>query len=217
MCGRFNLTAPNQEITGHFALDRFPQHCISYNIAPGQKILTIVKRANGCIKSANLHWGLIPPWTKSLNSDLKLINARAETLTEKPSFRNAFERKRCLIPATGFFEWQKNGQDKQAYHIHLPEQSLFAFAGLWEHWSDNQQSIYSCTIITTAANQLMQNIHHRMPVIIAPQHYQDWLQVQPQTENIQSLLESRYNLNLKVTAISNRVNNPRHNDPECLK
>ena len=217
MCGRFNITASSQEIIEHFGLDRTANHNTQYNIAPGQKILTVVQRANGYLKTANLLWGLIPPWTKSPHQSQKLFNARAETITEKPSFRDAFAQRRCLIPATGFFEWQTIGKGKQAFHIHLPNYSLFAFAGIWEHWCNNQQSIYSCTIITTSANQPTQTIHHRMPVIIAPHHYHDWLQVHPQADNTQSLLKSRYNQNLEITAVNSKVNNPRNNDIGCLK
>lgn len=146
-----------------------------------------------------------------------MINARAETLSEKPSFRSAFKQHRCLIPATGFFEWQKTTSGKQAFHIHLPRYALFAFAGLWEQWSDEQQTLYSCTIITTCADQQMQAIHARMPVIIPAQNYQDWLKIKTPADKIHRLLQSRYNQNLKYTAISNRVNSPRHNDPDCLK
>jgi len=184
MCGRYNLIATRQQLIDHFGLLSLPAHNPDYNIPPGQKILAIVQLEDGSNKAVNLHWGLIPSWSKAsapahapylrpVSKDSKisshLINARAETLTEKPSFRNAYQHRRCLIPATGFFEWQStDAAGKQPYHVHYPDNRLFAFAGVWEHWEHDQETVYSCAIITTAANDKIAPIHDRMPVIITP-------------------------------------------------
>jgi len=159
----------------HFSIQRLPDYQPDYNIPPGQKILNVVRLEDGSNKAVNLHWGLIPSWSKDRKISNHLINARAETLTEKPSFRNAYQHRRCLIPATGFFEWQITQTGKRPYHIHQPDNVLFAFAGLWEHWKHQQETVYSCTIITTAANDKIAPIHDRMPVIITPDFYNCWL------------------------------------------
>ena len=166
MCGRYNLTATPEQMIDTFRLHRLPRYETSYNIPPGQKILTIVKLDDGSNKAVNLHWGLIPHWSKDSKISSHLINARAETLSEKPSFKTAYQQRRCLIPASGFYEWQQTEHGKQAYSINRQELKLFAFAGLWEYWDHGTETIYSCTIITTKANALMSPIHHRMPVII---------------------------------------------------
>lgn len=136
----------------HFGLQRLPDYQPDYNIPPGQKILVVVRLEDGSNKAVNLHWGLIPSWSKDPKISSRLINAREETLTEKPSFRNAYQHRRCLIPATSFFEWQRTETGKKPYNIHQPDNTLFAYAGLWEHWKYQQETVYSCAIITTAAN-----------------------------------------------------------------
>ena len=145
-----------------------------------------------------------------------LINARAETVAEKPAFRTAYKQRRCLIPATGFYEWHKLEQGKQAYCISREDHQLIAFAGLWEYWEHDTETIYSCTIITTTANPAMQAIHQRMPVIINQQHYDDWLDKQTPMETTHQLLVSDGYQSLILKPVSNWVNNPQHNDKNCL-
>lgn len=216
MCGRFNLTASIQDIGEFFDLRHLPRYQISFNIPPGQKILAIVQLGDNSHKGVYLHWGLVPSWAKDAKISGHLINARAETLSEKPSFRAALKKRRCLIPATGFFEWQQTTPGKQAYHIHQPDNALFAFAGLWEHWQNNGVTIYSCTIITTAANKMMQAIHKRMPVIIPRTAYSTWLNNENTSLERESLLSTDGYKNFHITPISNRINNPFHNDEQCL-
>jgi len=216
MCGRFYLTANPEKLVETFQLQGLPRYETSFNIPPGQKILTIVKLDDGNYKAVNLHWGLIPHWSKDSKMSHQLINARAETVAEKPAFRAAYKQRRCLIPATGFYEWQKQEQTKQAYCISRKDHQLIAFAGLWEYWEHGTATIYSCTIITTAANKSMQAIHQRMPVIINKQHYDNWLDKQVPLETIQHLLASDANQNLTLKPVSNWVNNPQHNDQNCL-
>jgi len=216
MCGRFNLIATKPQIMEHFGLQRLPDYQPDYNIPPGQKIIAIVRLDDGSNKAVNLHWGLIPSWSKDRKISSHLINARAETLTEKPSFRNAYQHRRCLIPATGFFEWQTTEAGKQPYHIHQPEFALFAFAGLWEHWEHQQETVYSCTIITTEANDKIATIHDRMPVIITPDFYACWLNKQNTAVEITDFLAADAYSTMQLTPISTRVNNPMHNDEVCL-
>ncbi|MFU8790208.1 MAG: SOS response-associated peptidase [Methylobacter sp.] len=215
----------------HFRLLSLPAHSPDYNIPPGQQIIAIVQLEDGSNRAVNLHWGLIPSWAKAsapahapylrpVGKDRAmsshLINARAETLAEKASFKQAYRQRRCLIPATGFFEWHSTESGKKPYHIHLPGQALFAFAGLWEHWQHDQESVYSCTIITTAASANITPIHERMPVIIAPDAYRRWLAKNTAVEIAEFLAADVYGT-LQIDPISTRINNPLHNDAACLK
>ena len=200
----------------HFILQLSPDYQPDYNIPPGQKILCVVRLEDGSNKAVSLHWGLIPSWSKDRKISSHLINARAETLTEKPSFRNAYQHRRCLIPATGFFEWLATETGKHPYHIHQPENALFAFAGLWEHWEYQQETVYSCTIITTAANDKIAAIHNRMPVIINPEQYSCWLDRKNTAAEMADFLAIDAYRSMQITPISKRVNNPLHNDEACL-
>ena len=217
MCGRFNLMATGEAIVEHFHLRRLLKYQPDYNIPPGQKILTVVALDDGSHKGVNLHWGLIPSWSKDRKIANRLINARAETLTEKPSFRGAYRKRRCLIPATGFFEWKQIGTRKQPYHIHYPDNHLLAFAGLWEYWEGDNETIYSCAIITTAAEAFMKSIHHRMPAIITPDYYSAWLDKSTPTIDLLGSAQTAAYDGLIPTPISNRINNPIHNDEACLR
>lgn len=216
MCGRFYLSASPDQLIKTFQLQRLPHYETSYNIPPGQKILTIVKLDNDIYKAANLHWGLIPHWSKDRKISNHLINARAETLAEKPAFRTAYRQRRCLIPATGFYEWQQQEQGKQAYCISHKNGQLIAFAGLWEYWEQGTETIYSCSIITRPANELIKPIHQRMPLIIDKQHYSSWLDKQTSLAITEQLLASDAYQDIALKSVSNWVNNPQHNDLNCL-
>jgi putative SOS response-associated peptidase YedK len=233
MCGRYNLIATGQEIMDHFKLLSLPAHHPDYNIPPGQKILAVVQLEDSSNQAVELHWGLIPSWSGNQAISSHLINARAETLTEKPSFRNAYRHRRCLIPATGFFEWQTTGRAssrlasdihtihgdkrKQPYHIHQPDHALFAFAGVWEHWEHDQETVYSCTIITTVSNDKVAPIHNRMPLIIMPDDYNRWLDKKNTEVKMADFLAVDAYRTMQITPISTRVNNPLHNDESCLR
>jgi len=217
MCGRYNLIATGKQIMEYFELPSLPTHNPDYNIPPGQKILAVVQLEDGSNKAVNLLWGLIPSWSREHPTANSLINARAETLAEKPSFKHAFHHRRCLIPATGFFEWQHTELGKHPYHIHKQDNALFAFAGLWEHWEHDQETVYSCTIITTVANDKMAPIHDRMPVIITPDDYNRWLAKNNTFVEITDFLAADAYRSMQITPISTRVNNPQHNDENCLR
>lgn len=187
MCGRFAIMYDPEELKDQLGLSEVPDELASNgNISPGEGIAVVtdaVKRSVDIYK-----WGLVPSWAKDISIGNKLINARAETLSEKPSFRNAFSRRRCLIPASGFYEWRQEGARKQPYLFQLTDQKSFTFAGLWEHWEDNQgNEIYSCTIITTVPNALLAQYHERMPVILDDSTRWQWLENRPQAEH-QSML-----------------------------
>ena len=172
MCGRFSIFSHSRDLADHFALSATGEYITSYNVTPANNIPVIrLKEENR--ELANCHWGLIPHWAK--NMKYKPINARVETIAEKPFFRDAFKKRRCLIPANGFYEWKGSKGHKQPYYFKLKKTALFAFAGLWDHWENEENIIESCTIITTTANLIMQPIHDRMPVILDPDHYDEWL------------------------------------------
>lgn len=175
MCGRFVLTATEDEICEVFAVDHVHQATqVSYNIAPTHNVSAVVSKA-GQNHLGTMSWGLVPHWSKELGSR-RPINARSETAHEKASFRMPFRKRRCLLPASGFFEWQKTPQGKVPMFIHLPEEPIFAMAGLWDRWSPPDGSpLSTCTILTTEANATIAPIHDRMPVILPREHWGLWL------------------------------------------
>ena len=192
MCGRFTLTVDPAELQGAFQDYKFPaQFAPRFNIAPTQPILAIPN--DGLNKADFFVWGLIPSWAKDPTIGSRLINARGETLAEKPSFRGGFKYKRCLILADGFYEWkaQPGTKTKTPYFIHMKDRKPFAFAGLWDEWHGPEGSqIKSCAIITTDPNELMTTIHNRMPVILNPADYAQWLDASPQTpDKLQPLIK----------------------------
>jgi len=219
MCGRFTLKTPASELAEVFgwtdALLLEPR----YNIAPTQPVLTVRNPGTGR-ESAMLHWGLIPSWSKDPTIAARMINARGETVHEKPSFRSAFRRRRCLIPADGFYEWQKTGgRTKQPMYITLADAGPFAFAGLWEQWSGADGSeIESCTIITTEANELLADVHHRMPVILPEEAYDGWLKPEDRpSDELRALLAPYPPTAMMVSPVNTFVNSPKNDSPECIK
>lgn len=178
MCGRFTLLATGDEIAAEFDLPAPPDVRPRYNIAPTQNVLAIRAAADGIRDVATLHWGLIPPWSRDPSMAARMINARCETLTEKPAFRGAFKERRCLIPCSGFYEWRsiEGAKRKQPYFIRMANESLLALAGLWERGKDAEgKQIESCTVITTEPNDLIRPLHDRMPVILDRRNFDQWL------------------------------------------
>jgi len=217
MCGRFTLTQSPELVAELFELDELPRFVAGFNIAPTQPV-PVVRAGKAAREFDYLYWGLIPSWSKDPSIGARMINARSETVTEKPSFRTAFKRRRCLILADGFYEWQKIGSKKQPYYIHLLDHQPFGFAGLWEHWQGpNGDEIESCTILTTAANDLMRPIHDRMPIILPPEDHRRWLdpsiQAAPQ---ILPLLRPYPDSQMQIYPVSTAVNNPSHDSPDCI-
>ncbi|MDH4129097.1 MAG: SOS response-associated peptidase family protein [Spirochaetota bacterium] len=175
MCGRFTLKSPIDDIVKDFNIKEIEAHYIPrYNVAPGENIFAVIK--DSVNKLIQLKWGLIPYWSKDPSIGYKMINARAETISQKPSFKQPFKNKRCLIIADGFYEWRKEGKYKHPMYIQLKSKSMFAFAGLWDTWkSPDGNAISTCTIITTDSNDIIKPIHNRMPVILAKESEALWL------------------------------------------
>lgn len=181
MCGRFVLSIDPAALSEYFALDACEPYAPHWNIPPGTDIPVIRHSPEGKRVAHLLRWGLVPYWAKDKAIGQRLSNARAESVADKPAFRAAFARRRCLIPANGFYEWKAEDKRKQPYYISLRDGSPLAMAGLWEAWtSPRGEVLRSCAIITTAANELMRPIHDRMPALIAPEHWQDWLTATPE-------------------------------------
>lgn len=219
MCGRFTLTIPSDELAAAFPDFVFPEdQGPRYNIAPGQSVLAVPNTAE---RAAFLYrWGLIPHWAKDPAIGHRMINARAETLNEKPSFRTPFRRKRCLILADGFFEWRKEDKHKTPYYVRLKQGRPFGMAGLWDTWrSGSGETVRSCTIITTAANDIVAPIHDRMPVILSAADYPLWLSA-PETaspEELQQLLHKPGPASsMEAYAVSSVVNSPANESPRCV-
>ena len=217
MCGRYNLITDAQAFVDFFELRNSLAIPPRYNIAPSQNI-PVVRRMDNHREAGLLHWGLIPHWAKDRKIAYKMINARAETVAEKPAFRSALRHRRCLIPATGFFEWQATQDGKQPYNITLRGGGLMAFAGLWESWTSHDgERIDSCTIIVTEANESLRPVHDRMPVILAPEHYAVWLDPAVQNPNqLQTLLRPCPSAFITAYPVSRVVGNPANDGPICV-
>ncbi|MDZ7594573.1 MAG: SOS response-associated peptidase [Thiobacillus sp.] len=176
MCGRYALKTPASELAARFGLDEMVDVAPRYNISPGTEIPTIRYSPEGKRVMHLLRWGLVPHWAKDPGVGAKLSNARGETVAEKPSFRDAFNRRRCLVPANGFYEWKNEGRQKQPYYFSLKTGEAFALGGLWESWrAPNGDVLRTCCLITTAPNEIMMPVHDRMPLIVSPDDYAAWL------------------------------------------
>lgn len=219
MCGRFTLQITPEMLAEIFGLSETPQSLAPrYNIAPTQQIPIIRQLADSANHLSFAHWGLIPSWAKDKSIGNHMINARAETVHEKPSFRHAVKYRRCLIPSSGFFEWRKDGNIKIPLYIHLKDSSPMVYAGLWESWkSPEGDNLESCTILTTAANKLIEPLHDRMPVILHPQEYNHWLNRDiTDPAEFQTLYHPYPAETMDAYEVSTEVNNPRNDSPSCI-
>ena len=219
MCGRFLLTAPVEALRRLFGVSDSPNLMARYNIAPTQTTGVVrLKPMDGGRELAALRWGLVPSWAKDVQTGATLINARADTLAAKPSFREAFQKRRCLVPADGFYEWQAPALGKgpkQPFLIARADRETFAFAGLWEHWQRDGQTIDSFAIVTTDANATLKPIHHRMPVILDRADYEAWLD--PDNKRAGALLKPAPDGALEALPISTRVNSVTNDDPGVIE
>ena len=216
MCGRFSLkTTPDtlERIFGHAvpAGDR-PR----YNVAPSQAVLAILSD-EGEERVATPKWGLVPFWAKDPSIGNRLINARAESVAEKPAFRNAFRKRRCLILADGFYEWRKQPGGKQPMWMQVRGGEPFAFAGLWERWDRGPEPLESCTILTTGSNEVMRSIHDRMPVILEGDAAREWLDAEADDARLQRIIEAAAEVPLHPHQVSTLVNSPANDLPECIE
>ncbi|NJL45681.1 MAG: SOS response-associated peptidase [Leptolyngbyaceae cyanobacterium SM2_3_12] len=223
MCGRFSLNKTGEDLAQAFSLQTIPPVVPRYNIAPTQPVATVIATPEAPEPHFQLlRWGLIPSWAKDPIIGNRLINARAETVSEKPSFRAAFKRRRCLVLADGFYEWQRQAdrKAKQPYYFFLQGHRPFAFAGLWEHWTDSASGaeLQTCIILTTTANDRIEPIHDRMPVILPPEDYDPWLDPnydEPQV--LQSMLRPYEADAMDYYPVSTVVNKPQHDSPDCIQ
>lgn len=227
MCGRYRLTAKERWLSAHFNLDPDDvEWAARWNVAPTQEVATILQDPKEPKrKFRTMRWGLIPYWAQERDAASfrgSTINAVSETAAEKPAFREPLRRRRCLIPADGFYEWKKTGSNKQAYHIGMADDTLFAFAGLWDTWNTSHATdakvIVSCTILTTEANALLKPIHHRMPVILNPEDYDRWLDPgMTNPSRVADLLRPFDARLMRVYPVSSTVNRVENDGPECVE
>lgn len=210
MCGRYSLHANPEVIALMFGLSEIPACQPRYNIAPTAQVL-IVREYEAAAVATHVRWGLVPRWAKNPSIGARMNNARAETVARKPSFREAYRKRRCLIPASGFYEWKLENGLKQPYYIHPAGWELFAFAGLWEPWQDPHLSLETCAIITTEANEKMAAVHDRMPVILDRKDYAGWL------AGAEGLLHPCASNVIDIHRVSRAVNNARNDLPELIE
>jgi len=220
VCGRFTLRSPPESLADHFDLDDPPEHPARYNIAPGQSVLALrVEPVRASRRIEHVRWGLVPPWAENAAVGHRMFNARSESASGKPAFRSAFRKRRCLIPADGFYEWGgTTGSSKQPHLFTRPDGGLFAFAGLFEVWhAGAADELRTGTILTTEANGVLAGIHDRMPVILDPRDYPLWLDpTNADLDALQALLVPCPEAWLEARTVGTRVNNVRNDDPECV-
>lgn len=219
MCGRFSLTAPPDAVRRSFGLDETPQLEPRFNVAPGQDVATVSVSREGRRVLALRRWGLVPFWAKDPRIGARLVNARCETAAEKPAYREALRRRRCLVPADGFFEWGPEGRGpRQPWYATRPDRACFALAGLYERWRDAEgERLESCVLLTTDANERLATVHDRMPVVLAPEAWDHWLDRSVQDPAaLADLLRPSASDAFELRAVSARVNRPEHDDPECI-
>ena len=213
MCGRFTLRNPEGIKVGGIDWYDLGYLVPRYNIAPSQDVLTVVEHAS-TREATFLQWGLIPYWSKEAKG---IINARVETIDQKPSFKESFEKRRCLIPADGFYEWERNGKISQPYYFQMKDAAPFAFAGVWDRWQYNDRTITSCAIVTTTANDLLAKIHIRMPVILRPESYDLWLREESRAADLKDLLVPFPSEQMKSHAVSYDVNDAKVEGEHLLR
>lgn len=218
MCGRFTLQISPEHLAEIFGLIVIPAFPPRYNIAPSQQIVVIRQNGDRQNRLDLMRWGLIPPWADDMSIGSKMINARSETVHETHSFRHAIRHRRCLIPASGFYEWVAEGKTKKPLYIHMRDGSPMVFAGLWERWkSPEKQVVESCTILTTSSNSLVAPLHERMPVILHPQEYNRWLDREiTDPAKLQTLYQPYPADMLNVYEVSTAVNSPRIDLPDLI-
>jgi putative SOS response-associated peptidase YedK len=211
MCGRYTLRTTDRVKLKVFGAANLPLLEARYNIAPSQTVLAVTEEPR---EFSWLVWGLVPSWTTTATG---FINARAETLEDRASFSESFHRRRCLIPADGFYEWKKSGREKQPYYFQLSDGAPFAFAGIWDQWTKDGVSINSCAIITTTPNELLVSIHDRMPVILPPEAHQVWLDPQAPSAALHKVLAPWPAAAMKSYPVSRDVNHTGIDDPHLIE
>jgi putative SOS response-associated peptidase YedK len=220
VCGRFAFYSPHESVVRLFPVQDVPPMLARYNIAPTQFVATVRQLDGETPQVAFLRWGLIPFWSKDKAIGNRLINARGETVHEKPAFRAAFRKRRCLVLADGFYEWRVTDAGKEPHYIYLRSEEPFAMAGLWESWDDGvgDKPLQTCTIVTTGPNEMMQTLHRRMPVILHARDYAAWLDPQhPEPADLRSLLVPFESKAMAHRRVGRAVNNPRNDEPSLVE
>ncbi|HWX53076.1 MAG TPA: SOS response-associated peptidase [Verrucomicrobiae bacterium] len=221
MCGRYRLTAKERYLRDHFGLDDDPEWSPRWNIAPTQPVAIVRQDATQPKRSfAQVRWGLVPYWAKEPSIGFKTINAASETAADKPAFRDAIRRRRCLVPADGFYEWRKiSAKEKQPYNFGMTDDSVFAFAGLWERWQDAAgKAVETCAILTTRPNALVAEVHDRMPAILTLENYDLWLDPGiTDPARVMECLAPFDTRRMKKYPVGTRVNRPENEGPECAQ
>jgi putative SOS response-associated peptidase YedK len=220
MCGRYTLATPDPaDLRARFPIGETVEVRRRYNVAPGDEVLAVTTDRAGTPRGELLKWGLVPSWAQSPDTGLKMINARLETVSERPAYRGAFERFRCLILADGFYEWRPTPDGrKQPFHITRGDAQPFAFAGLWSIWHAPQGGdLRTCTILTTAASSALKALHERMPVILAPGTEPEWLDTSTPADRLGSLLAGLPSEQTALRPVGYAVNDARYDGPECLQ
>jgi putative SOS response-associated peptidase YedK len=220
MCGRYRLSRSKEIIAEHFDIPDEVEWSPRYNVAPAQQVAVVRQNPERPVRQFSvMRWGLIPFWAKDANVGYKMINARAETITEKPAYRDSFKHRRCLIPADGFYEWKKEGKTKQPFNFGMADDSIFAFAGIWDRWKNPQgEMIETCSILTTTPNALLADVHDRMPVILPLDNYDVWLDLGFKgTDDLREMLRPYEPTLMKRYPVITRVNLVKNDDPECAR
>lgn len=223
MCGRFALTTPPDVIAKWYELMHRLEFSPRYNIAPTQSVVMVKHDKKGKREAAEARWGLVPFWAKDMSIGSRLINARADSAASKPSFRQAMQKRRCLIPASGFYEWKKIGSKKQPYYISRDDGNPITFAGLWEYWKDpeagaDDEGIQSCTILTTDANAALRELHDRMPVVLGPKDWDKWLDFEgADAEAVHKLLKPAPVKGWRIYPVSRSVNSPANDNASLIE
>ena len=220
MCGRFSLSTDTATVTKAFELETPPLFEPRFNMAPSQPVPCVkVCSESRTRELVHLHWGFVPPWAKDPSVGNRMINARSETVAERPTYRHALRRRRCLVVADGFYEWKKVGDGKQPHFIYLKSKQPFGFAGLYEHWQDEHgNELDLCTILTCPANEFMAALHDRMPVMIPPEEYEFWLD--PDNQNADAIVPFLLPYPADQMAehtVSSFVNRPGNDAPRCVE
>jgi len=218
MCSRFTITKHVNAVAEFFGIDERPNLRPRYNVAPTQDVSVAAIGRDGARRLVTMHWGLVPSWAKEQSIGNRMINARSETVAEKPAFRSAFAKRPCLVPADGFYEWRKQADGtKQPFRITLPDEGLFAIAGLWEQWREREgdQPYLSFTILTRPADAYMAQLHDRMPVILTPEQHETWLSGGP--DGRQAVIDAGPVTRLLATPVGRAVGNPRVDEPGLIE
>jgi putative SOS response-associated peptidase YedK len=217
MCGRFAQRSPAGKVARKFKVEGVPPLAERYNVAPTQSVLGI-REAADAREAAFFTWGLVPRWAKDPAVGSRLINARSETVAEKPSFREAFTRRRCLVPVDGFFEWARRGDRKRPFYFRMRDGEPFAVAGLWERWEGGGRALETCALLTTGANELLAPYHDRMPVIVRPEDYDLWLDAGiGRADRLRPLLRPYPHEEMDAYAVSPLVNSPANDSVRCVE